>query len=154
MRVSKLSINLLSANPTKQSNTFKQFYQQHLTNCFSVFEHFAGLVLKALIFDFFKMQILNALFFSEMLLFDKSFRQRIFRSNHPEVFLGKGVLEICSKFTGEHPCRNVFSNNVIEITLRHGFSSVNLLHIFRTAFLKNTSGWLLLDISKELIFHQ
>ena len=89
MRVSKLSINLLSANPTKQSNTFKQFYQQHLTNCLSVFEHFAGLVLKALIFDFFKMQILNALFFSEMLLFDKSFRQRIFRSNHPEVFLGK-----------------------------------------------------------------
>ena len=22
----------------------------------------------------------------------------------PEVFLGKGVLKICSKFTGEHPC--------------------------------------------------
>ena len=25
------------------------------------------------------------------------------RSCHPEVFLGKGVLKICSKFTGEHP---------------------------------------------------
>ena len=24
----------------------------------------------------------------------------IFRSSHPEVFLGKGVLKICSKFTG------------------------------------------------------
>ena len=23
---------------------------------------------------------------------------------HPEVLLGKGVLIICSKFTGEHPC--------------------------------------------------
>ena len=23
---------------------------------------------------------------------------------HPEVFLGKVVLKICSKFTGEHPC--------------------------------------------------
>ena len=22
----------------------------------------------------------------------------------PEVFLGKGVLKICSKFTEEHPC--------------------------------------------------
>ena len=25
-------------------------------------------------------------------------------SSHSEVFLGKGVLKICSKFTGEHPC--------------------------------------------------
>ena len=28
----------------------------------------------------------------------------------------------------------------IEIALRHGCSPVNLLHIFRTAFLKNTSA--------------
>ena len=28
------------------------------------------------------------------------------RSSRPEVFLGKGVLKICSKFTGEHPCRS------------------------------------------------
>ena len=28
------------------------------------------------------------------------------RSSHPEVFLGKGVLKICCKFTGEHPFRN------------------------------------------------
>ena len=34
--------------------------------------------------------------------------------------------------------------NFIEIALRHGCSPVNLLHIFRTAFLKNTSGQLLL----------
>ena len=26
------------------------------------------------------------------------------RSSHPVVYLGKGVLKICSKFTGEHPC--------------------------------------------------
>ena len=31
-----------------------------------------------------------------------------------------------------------------KFTLRHGCSPVNLLHIFRTLFLKNTSGWLLL----------
>ena len=31
------------------------------------------------------------------------------RSRHPEVFLGKGVLKICSKFTGEHPCRSAIS---------------------------------------------
>ena len=32
-----------------------------------------------------------------------------FRSNQPEVFLGKDVLKICSKFTGKHPCRSVIS---------------------------------------------
>ena len=34
--------------------------------------------------------------------------------------------------------------NFIEIALRHGCSLVNLLHIFRTTFPRNTSGWLLL----------
>ena len=32
-----------------------------------------------------------------------------FRSSCPKVFLGKGVMKICSKFTGEHPCRSVIS---------------------------------------------
>ena len=27
----------------------------------------------------------------------------------PEVFFKKGVMQICSKFTGEHLCRNVIS---------------------------------------------
>ena len=36
--------------------------------------------------------------------------------------------------------------NFIEIALRHGYSPVNLLHIFRTPCLKNTSGWLLLEM--------
>ena len=36
-------------------------------------------------------------------------------------------------------------SNFIEIVLWHGCSSVNLLHIFRTPFLKNLSGRLLLD---------
>ena len=71
------------------------------------------------------------------------------RSSPPEVFLVKGVLKICSKVTGEHPCRSVilikFQSNFIEITLRDGCSPVNLLHIFRTHFSKNTSGWLLLN---------
>ena len=37
-----------------------------------------------------------------------------------------------------------FNNNFIEITLRHGCSPVNLLHIFRIPFRNNTSGRLLL----------
>ena len=66
----------------------------------------------------------------------------------PRVFLGEGVLKICSKFTREHPCQSVISIkvlcNFIEITLWHGCSLVNLLHIFRTSFYKNTCGGLLL----------
>ena len=41
---------------------------------------------------------------------------------------------------------NMQQSNFIEITLPHGCSPVNLLHIFRTPFTKNTSGWLLLSI--------
>ena len=38
--------NLLSANPTKWSNTFKQFAGNLPTNCLSVSDHFLGLALK------------------------------------------------------------------------------------------------------------
>ena len=33
----------------------------------------------------------------------------VIRSSPPELFLGKVVLEICSKFTGEDTCRGVIS---------------------------------------------
>ena len=58
------------------------------------------------------------------------------------VFLRKGVLKICSKFTGEQPRRSMISIKL----LRHGCSPVNLLHIFRTPFPKNTSGGLFLKL--------
>ena len=38
------------------------------------------------------------------------------RSSHPEVFLEKGVLKICSKFTGEHPCGSAISIKLLCIT--------------------------------------
>ena len=44
--------------------------------------------------------------------------------------------------------------NFIEIALRHGSSSVNLLHIFRTPFPRNTSGWLLLKVKVWEDFQQ
>ena len=42
-------LNALSANPTKWSNTFKQFVGKLSTNGLSVFGHFVGLALKGLI---------------------------------------------------------------------------------------------------------
>ena len=38
----------LSANPTKWSNTLKQFVDNLLTNCLSVFDQFVGLALNGL----------------------------------------------------------------------------------------------------------
>ena len=46
---------------------------------------------------------------------------------------------------------NKVACNFIEIAFRHGSSPVNLLHISRTPFLKNPSGWLLLNISDNVI---
>ena len=75
-------------------------------------------------------------------------------SSPPEMFSPKGILKICDKFTGEHPCRSAISIkllcNFIEIALRHGCSTVNLLHIFRIPFPKNTSGGLLLPREKNM----
>ena len=63
------------------------------------------------------------------------------RNSPPKVFLRKGVLKLCSKFTGEHPCRSVIS---IEITFLRGCSHVNLPHIFRTPFPKKITRGVLL----------
>ena len=59
----------------------------------------------------------------------------------------KGVLKICSQFTGEYPCISVISIkllwNFIEITRRRGCSPVNLLHFLRIPIPKNTFEGLL-----------
>ena len=44
----KNHFNPLSANPTKWSNTFKQFVGKLPTNCLSVSDHFVWLALKGL----------------------------------------------------------------------------------------------------------
>ena len=61
------------------------------------------------------------------------------RSSYAVLFLERGVLKICRKFTGETHAEG--QSNFIEI--------VNLLHIFRTPFPKTTSGWLLLIDTTE-----
>ena len=75
---------------------------------------------------------------------------RHFRSIHPEVFLEKVFWKYAIKFTGEHSCQSAISiklqSNFIEIALQHWCSPVNLLHIFRMPFLKNTFGWLFLTL--------
>ena len=52
----KKSVNPLNTNPTKLSNTLKQFGRNLPTNCLSVFDHFVNFVLKWLIEYFHCMQ--------------------------------------------------------------------------------------------------
>ena len=62
------------------------------------------------------------------------------KNSPPDVLLEKGVLKMCSKFIGEHPCRNAISMKLrILIALRY----VCLL-IFSEYLFKNTCGGLLL----------
>ena len=65
-------------------------------------------------------------------------------SHHPEAFLGKCVLKIYRKCTGEYPWRSAISIKLlcsfIEMTLWHGCSLVNLLHIFRNLFIRTALG--------------
>ena len=74
-------------------------------------------------------------------------RMYIVRISPPEVFLGKGILKICSKVTGQDPCQSVISIkmfcNFIEITLWHGCFLVTLLQIFPILFPRNAGGLLL-----------
>ena len=72
------------------------------------------------------------------------------------MFCLKGVLKICRKFTGEHPYRSAILIKLlcllctfIEIALRHGCSPVNLLHIFKIPFPKNTSD--LVTFTEEIL---
>ena len=60
----------------------------------------------------------------------RSNSEQNYKSSPLEV-LRKGVLKTCSKFT--------VSSNFIEIAFLQGCSPLNLLHIFRTTFLRKTS---------------
>ena len=48
VQMNAFHFNPLSANPTKWSNTLKQFVGNLPTNCLSVFDHFVELALKGL----------------------------------------------------------------------------------------------------------
>ena len=73
---------------------------------------------------------------------------QLFRSSHPEVFLGKDILKICRKFADNTHAEVRFKKKLQSnlITLRHE-CSLNLQHIFRIPFPMHTSGRLILILS-------
>ena len=82
--------------------------------------------------------------FAEILsTFIKKLKQLIvFSSNPPEVFLGKGVLKLCSKFTGDHLCWSMISIKFLGTSV--WVFPDNWQHIFRSPLYKSTYGELLL----------
>ena len=77
------------------------------------------------------------------------------RSGPPQVFLGKGCSETMQQIYRRTPMpkcnfnKVAWQSNFIKMTLQHGYSPVNLLHIFRKPFPKNTCGRLLLYVLKK-----
>ena len=54
-------------------------------------------------------QKVNAFIMWNFLAYYFFYVKTMIRSSHPEVFFGKGVLKICSKFIGEQQCRSAIS---------------------------------------------
>ena len=59
----------------------------------------------------------------------------LFKNSLPQVFLRKGVLKICRKFTEEHPCRSVFSIKM-ESKFGMGFSNKFAAYFSEHLFLR------------------
>ena len=66
------------------------------------------------------------------------------RSSRPEVFLRKSVLKICSKITGEHPCRSVYSIKLQSTLICWNHTSAWVFSCKFATYFQNTSGRLLL----------
>ena len=63
------------------------------------------------------------------------FYRASYRSSHPEVFLEKGVLKICSKFTREHPCWSAISIKLQSISRNHQQHMMKFSNILQYNFL-------------------
>ena len=59
----------------------------------------------------------------------------MYRNSHPEVFLGKRVLKICSRFTGENPCRSAIS---VKLQLYWNRTSAWVFSCKSAAYFQNT----------------
>ena len=149
-----MSLLFLDPNVDEQRDQFSDS-KNSASGCFLHFAWFLANFSLVLLIKVLLIKKASILFKPKTLVFQSFQRQErrlwteIGGSSPPEVFLGKGVLKKCRKFTGEHPWRSLisikFQSNFTDIALRHGCSPINLLHIYRTPFPKNTPGGLLLN---------
>ena len=81
----------------------------------------------------------------------------LYRSSHQRCSVRKGVLRNFTKFTGKHLYQSYYFNKVAGIrpatllkkTLWHRFFTVNFAKFLKTPFLQNSSGRLLLYVTKN-----
>ena len=74
-----------------------------------------------------------------------------FRSNHRRCSVKELVLRSFAKFTGKHLCQRLFFNKVagLRMNLWHSCFPVNFAKFLRTPFSLNTSGRLVLQLTKR-----
>ena len=82
-------LNPPGANPTKWSNTLKQFIDNLPTNFFGVFDHFVGLALKGL-----KSSLLFNSFYCRFLFVNKTLQLNNFK-NRPDMNKKISIFVIC-----------------------------------------------------------
>ena len=88
---------------------------------------------------------------------DFSTKKEISRSSRPEVSCKKGVLRNFPKFTGKHLSQSLFFNKVaglkpatlLKKRLWHRCFPMKFVKFFRTPFLQNIFGRLLLELEFE-----
>ena len=90
-------INTLSANPTKWSDTNKQFVGNLPTNCLSMFDHFVGFALKGL--TFWRVNVLGGAYiwwslYSEFYTIDKPLKMMLKKADSTQIFLLKIINNI------------------------------------------------------------
>ena len=73
-----------------------------------------------------------------------------YRSSRPEVFLGKGVLKICSKFTGKHPCRSAISKKLKWAHFEPTVSQIFLVEIRVSKIKLFADGTSLFSVTKDI----
>ena len=90
----------------------------------------------------FKIHFLNKIQFSHYPYHRSCLYSGQFTQHIDDYYFRCSRLKICRKVTGEHPYRSAISIKLL--ALRHGCSTVNLLHILRITFPRNTSERLFL----------
>ena len=78
---------------------------------------------------------------------------RISKSSHSQVFLEKSVLKICTKFTGEHPCRSAISVNLVfSCKFAEYFQNTfSTEHLWMATSWFRDSGWFLVGFDLFLV---
>ena len=93
---------------------------------------------------FINLKLLNYETQVHVIKYHKFFYGNLYRSSHPEMFLGKGFLKISSKFTREHLCRSMISIKLLCSTFSWEYlrtAAYDVLFVTKHFFFGNLGDW-------------